>query len=523
MLIIIQGTSILLFRSCDVEKIYKVDLENVNIAVKNSQGVIMTYAHLPLIKTLCHHISTELRKRETVKYHFVLIPHVTSAIEMLLEEEGLYGIVELHSFLWQPIVMTKNIVSLELPDTFSSLFLKKNLLIVPALTKSLEHMFALFGEPRNSFIHGEISLDVYGSLNTSCFKQTSISDIDYFIMFDRSVDYASVLLTPTTYLGLLDQIFGINNEVIEINESTTINKRKDPLLKELKYKKIIVVSNYLKEKSRFIQDEHNKYKNNMSILELKQYINQDLKSIIELKNNVASHIAACEMIVNTIGEFYGEISEVENNIINNIDRGQCYEIVSNMLLGQKISKEHVLQLMCLLSYHSQGVQVDQYDEFKRNYFNIHGYEHFTTFYNLEKIKLLMKKNTMNITDTINAQTQMLNNELKTIISKLKSTGDVPSTPSTLNRYYVSRIIELIVTHKYTVDNLCKLFTSHCQSSVNNNTSSKDKLTFVLYVVGGITHNEIASLVGLEEILDINIVVYTTNLINAETMLQECMS
>lgn len=514
----------MLCRICDVEKIYKIDLDNISIGVKSFIGVIMTYADLPLIKTLCHQISTEIRKRENVKYHFVLIPHVTSAIEILLEEEGLYGMVALHSFLWQPIVIDSNIISLELPDIFSSLFLKKNLLITAALTKSLEHMFALFGEPRNSFIHGDISLDVYGSLNPSCFKQSSISDIDYFIMFDRSVDYASVLLTPTTYIGLLDFVFnGINKEVLEINENTIINKRKDVLLKDLKYKNIMDVSNFLKEKSRFLQNEHNKYQNNMSVPELKQYINQDLKGIIELKRNVDCHITACFEIVKTMGESYAEISELENSIINNIDRGQCYEVISNMLLGSKIKDQQVLQLICLLSYHNQGMQADQYDEFKRNYFHLSGYNHLTTFYNLEKIKLLTKKNTLNISDTINAQTQMVNNELRSIISKLKSPSEVPSSPNSLNRYYVSRIIELIVSHKYSVDNLCKLFTSQCHSSINNNTTSKDKVTFFLCVVGGITHNEIASLTELEESLGINIVVHATNLISGDSMMQQCMA
>ncbi|XP_008480305.1 vacuolar protein sorting-associated protein 33B [Diaphorina citri] len=510
-------------RSCDVQKIYKINLDSNSIAVKNSTGVIITYDNLSHIKFLCHQISTELKKRENIKYYFVIIPQVTSAIEFLLEEEGLYGIVEVYSLLWQPVVIDTNLISLELPHVFSSLFLEKNLLLVPSLTRSLEHLFALFGQPKNTFIHGEISIDIYERLNEYCFKQSNSNDIDYFIMFDRSLDYASVLLTPVTYVGLLDQTFGITNESIEINSSATINKRKDPVLKEIKYKNFIDVSNYLKEKSRFIQSEQNKYNNNMSVLELKQYINQDLKSILELKKQVATHIAACESILNNMGEYYAEITELENNIISDIDRSECYEHISNMLLGQKITKEHVLQIMCLLSYYNQGMQGDHYNEFKSNYFNIHGYEHMTTFYNLEKIKLLTKRNTMNITDTINAQTQMLNNELRSIINKLKASSDIPSTPSTLNRYYVSRIVELIVTHKYSVDNLCKLFPSNCQSKIYDTNISKDKLTFVLCAVGGITHNEIACLSTLEKNLDINILIYTSNLINAANMLQQCMS
>uniref|UniRef100_A0A8D8VE78 Vacuolar protein sorting-associated protein 33B n=1 Tax=Cacopsylla melanoneura TaxID=428564 RepID=A0A8D8VE78_9HEMI len=510
-------------RSCDVEKIYKIDLNNISISIKSDIGVIVTYDQFSHIKTLCHQVSTELRRKENIKYHFVIIPAVTSAIEILLEEEGLYGLVELHSFLWQPIVMDINVISLELPQIISGLFLKKNLLLVPGLAKSLEHLFALFGQPMNSFIHGEISMNIYENVNKACFKQTPSSDIDYFIMFDRSVDYASVLLTPTTYVGLLDQIFSIDNDVIELANNTSINKRKDTLLKELKYRSFIDVSNYLKEKSRFIQNEQNKYKNNMSVPELKQYINQDLKSILELKKQVAAHIAACESIVNNIGEYYAELSDLENNIVNDIDRSECYQHISNMLLGQKLSKEHVLQLICLLSYYNQGLPVDQYNEFKSDYFNIYGYEHLTTFHNLDKHKLLTKKSTMNITDTINAQTQMLNTELKTMINKLKSPGDAP--PSTVSRFYVSRIIELIVTHKYSVDNLCKLFTSNCQcysNKTNESSSSKNKPTFVLCVVGGITHNEIACLSSLETNLDVNIVVYTTNLINATSFMQQCM-
>lgn len=513
-------------RSCDVEKIYKIDLDNISIAVKNSIGVIITYDHLIHIKTLCHQISTELRKKDNIKYHLVVVPQVTSAMDILLEEEGLYDIVDTHSFLWQPIVLDTNIISLELPHMFSSLYLKKNLLLVPALSRSLEHFFALYGQPRNSFVHGAISMNVYDTLNPACFKQNTSSDIDFFIMFDRSVDYASVFHTPTTYIGLLDQIFGLNSEVIQVNDNATINKKKDPLLKELKHRNFINVSNYLKDKSKFIQNEQNKYKNNMSMPELKQYINQDLKSILELKKQVAAHIAACESILSNIGEHYADISELENNIVNDIERSQCYEYISNMMLGEKLSKEHVLQLICLLSYHNQGLSTDQYNEFKTNFLNIHGYEHLTTFYNLEKLKLLTKRNTLNITDAINAKTQMLNCELKTIINKLKSPGDAPSTkiPTSVNRYYVSRIVELVVTHKYSVDHLCKVFSSHCQFYTNDSTSSnsKGKLTFVLCVAGGITHNEIACLSTLEQNLDVSIVVFTSNLINAASMMQECM-
>jgi hypothetical protein len=45
----------------------------------------------------------------------------------------------------------------------------------------------------------------------------SVSDIHQIVLIDREVDMITPLLTQFTYEGLIDELFGINSNIIRVN------------------------------------------------------------------------------------------------------------------------------------------------------------------------------------------------------------------------------------------------------------------------------------------------------------------
>jgi hypothetical protein len=101
------------------------------------------------------------------------------------------------------------------------------------LARALCELQQLFGRIPHVFGHGRFSSKVRSLAEAfwsdagaaSSRSHSNQCEIGYLFLFDRDVDYPSVLLTQLTYAGLLDEVFGLNCGVLEFSPlSSNSNK-----------------------------------------------------------------------------------------------------------------------------------------------------------------------------------------------------------------------------------------------------------------------------------------------------------
>ena len=156
---------------------------------------------------------------------------------MILEESGVLGEATIFEFSLHFVPLEQDVLSLELEESFSDLYLRKDPTCIFTSAKSLMLLQKLHGLSPRILGKGDnakrladllqrmrseedvnASADPNSSYLTS-FGLTPSSLIENLIIIDREVDFLTVLSTQLTYEGLIDENFGISNNQTEVDSS----------------------------------------------------------------------------------------------------------------------------------------------------------------------------------------------------------------------------------------------------------------------------------------------------------------
>ena len=123
---------------------------------------------------------------------------------------------------WYPI--DADVLSLEIKDCLAQL-LNGNISSLMDIARALNSLQAVFGRFPTVRAKGDFScavVDIMKRLmveDSDVFDNSSKSDstvISQCIVMDRTIDMITPCLTPRTYEGLLDEVFGIENSIIKV-------------------------------------------------------------------------------------------------------------------------------------------------------------------------------------------------------------------------------------------------------------------------------------------------------------------
>ncbi|XP_023702162.1 vacuolar protein sorting-associated protein 33B isoform X3 [Cryptotermes secundus] len=392
-------TGVQFLRSHGVDKIFK--FEKSGVSCVNSQLVYMIYSDLITAKYVCNQINASIHQNHQNSYNLILVPSDLVAIQQLLEEEGVHGILTVHIFPWELIRLDGGVMSYELPGLFKMLFVDGDRSMLPAVARSLWSLQLLLGRIPLTLTQGRFSLQVRTMVDTLCNElgtsDKADSDISCMLVVDRDVDYASVLLTPVTYVGLLDEVFGISSGTIELDSRVTGNQdgarekinyqlsSTDAIYNEIKNRHFSDVFPFLSSKTKEMQSEYNR-SCNVALQEMKHYVATELRKVTALKRSLAYHIGACEVIIGEMGHRYESLHQVEKNMLEGRNKRENFSYVEECLATS--GKLTSLRLLCLLALTQDGLSVDEATLLKTQFLHCCGYEHLVTFHNLEKLGLL---------------------------------------------------------------------------------------------------------------------------------------
>jgi vacuolar protein sorting-associated protein 33A len=263
---------------------------------------------------------------------------------------------------------------------------------------------------------------------------------------DREADLVSPLLSPLTYEGLVDELFGIDQAQIKMTaaelgdsgpggsltqdsseavKTTPVEEDGEALLTvplsdvdgiftQIRDLSIEKLGAFLQEKAITIKERYTSFRSNKdaSIPEIHDFV----KKIPQLTKDYRSlnrHINIASIIKEVTDgkefrdQWQGERGMLEGEtFLDDIERIICVDAEAKEFY-------RVLRLMCIQSLTSGGIRASRYDTLRRSIIQTYGYEHLFTLSNCERAGLLKKKDII-LVDTTQSVWQGVRKQLKLI-------------------------------------------------------------------------------------------------------------
>ncbi|PNH31941.1 hypothetical protein VD0002_g2399 [Verticillium dahliae] len=343
-----------------------------------------------------------------------------------LEEAGVLGDVNIFELPLHFFPLERDVLSLELDESFTDLYLNKDMTPSFLMAKALmeiqqnhglfpriigkgdnaKRVADLLARMRQEVLAGDDAVQVQrdGGLAPS-------TTIESAIIIDREVDFATPLLTQLTYEGLIDELFGIQNNQAEVDTtvvgapaqstaaSAQTRKRKiqldssDKQFEQLRDKNFAIVGNLLGQQARRLQTVQKDYEgrnNQKSIAELKDFVNK-LPAYQQEHQSLRIHTGLAEEIVKyTRTDQFKGLLEVQQNLAAGADPSSQFDAIEE-LIARDTPLPEVLRLLCIYSCISGGVKPKEYDQFRRLILQGYGYQHIMTLNKLEKLQLFLSR------------------------------------------------------------------------------------------------------------------------------------
>ncbi|EFR03156.1 vacuolar protein sorting-associated protein 33A [Nannizzia gypsea CBS 118893] len=422
-----------LFVKFSVLQEYGVDrvflLENANVDSSQRNVIFLIHAEKPShVQSAADQIKKLQKNESNIEHEFSVfwVPRRTLVSNQILEEEGIIGDVNIADFPLYFLPLENDVLSLELPDAFSDLYLDHNPQPIHLTAKALMQIQLRHGYfPRivgkgdnarkvvDQLLRMRRELDAEGGLGGSGGKLMASNTIESLIIIDRDVDFATVLMTQLTYEGLVDELFGINHNHTEVdtsiigsaapqassNASSTSKqslKRKvqidssDQLFSQLRDANFAIVGGILNKVARRLESDYDSRHGAKSTSELREFVNklpayQAEHSSLKIHTNLAE-----EIMRHTRSDTFRRNLGVQQNIAAGADSTSQYDTIEE-LIARDVPITTVLRLLCIESCINGGLRPRDLDNFKKQILQGYGYQHLLTLSNLEKMELLQPK------------------------------------------------------------------------------------------------------------------------------------
>ena len=527
----------------DVDHIYRIE------PVMDQGGTKRFYITRPdmlPVSQIADHIQSDNRARLFREYVIIFVPRRQASCEYILEREGVHGFVKILEWNLHLIPLDEHILSLERNRSLFTLHVDGDTSMLHSVAESILLLENLHGTI--PIVHGKGHLAdmvwrLYDRLKelkqVGVLHQEGGSLISELVLFDRSCDYVTPLCSQLTYEGILDDTFGIRSGFVQIgkevmgkNIKVLLNAR-DPVYKIIRSMHFSSVSSVLSRISKELKSDYHEGKTSQSVPELKNFV-QKLPELRRTHDSLETHLKVSEQIIvrKREADFQRQLY-FERAILEAVDKVPIKDFIEECVHRQ-VNYHIPLRLLCLMSATNNGIKNKYLQVLKDQYLHSYGHKFLDTLHNLEKAGLIVEKPD----DSSSPVT------FKQLSKNLKL---VPKEPETSNLHNPSQMsyvfggaykplsiaaIEFITrVGSWTgLDDVVgswsgPAFTHYQGTSQRRSTqaSSRAHRVVLVYFLGGCTFSEINALRFLGEKTKIHYIVATTNLVNANTLMDSFVS
>ncbi|KAK3328896.1 vacuolar protein sorting 33A-like protein [Apodospora peruviana] len=438
----------------------------------NSQRNVVFIARSECAKH-AHSIADHIRRlqRESQnphEFHVFWVPRRTLLSDKVLEEAGVLGDTNVAELPLYFFPLEKDLLSLELDDAFRDLYLAKDPTAIFLLSKALmgiQQKHGLFpriiGKGENAKRVAELLARMRQELlagedanETDKIGLTPSTTTESVILIDREVDFVTPLLTQLTYEGLIDEVFGIQNNQTNV-DSTIVGapttpatstaataaaaaatsggqtrKRtiqldaSDKLFEQLRDTNFAIVGNLLNKIAKRLQGDYESRHSTKTTAELTEFVKK-LPGFQAEQQSLKIHTGLAEEIMKyTRTENFNKALEVQQNLAAGADPTSQFEAIEE-LIARDAPLPQVLRLLCIYSCISGGIKTKEFDHFRRLILQGYGYQHLLTLHSLEKLQMFLSRSSP-------------------LASMIPMTGSADATGTKTNYTYLRKQLRLIV-------------------------------------------------------------------------------
>ncbi|KAI1152164.1 Sec1-like protein [Nemania diffusa] len=364
------------------------------------------------------------------EFHIFWVPRRTLVSDKLLEEAGVLGDVNISELPVYFFPLERDVLSLELDDSFRDLYLFKDSTPAFLMAKALmgiQLKHGLFPRVIGKGDHAKrvaelltrMRQEILAGGSTDAENQTGLTpsnSLESVVIIDREVDFVTPLLTQLTYEGLIDEVWGIQNNQTDVdstivgappqqpsqgasntpNPSPASRKRKiqldstDKLYDGLRDTNFAIVGTLLNKVARRLQSDYESRHGSKTTAELKDFVKK-LPSYQAEHQSLKIHTGLAEDIMkHTRADQFSRLLEAQQNLAAGADPSSQHDTIEE-LIARDTPLPEVLRLLCIYSCVSGGIKSKDFDHFRRLVLEGYGYQHLITLHNLEKLQLFLSR------------------------------------------------------------------------------------------------------------------------------------
>ena len=456
-----------------------------------------------------------------LEFKIIFTPCQTYEIIEYMTLNDIKQFFDIYNYYIDLIPLDFDLLSFEQINSINEIYCENKLNTITDLAKAIVKLEACFGKIANKYIKGDYAY----LLNDLIKREENENDVNFkdteeifgIIILDRTIDNITPFCSNYTYEGLIDELFDINYNKIQIDENILNEEKKKDVKKEENKKAYFITSSennfyyrirsmhynnansYLKMRSNYfqeIEEKTRKLNTNDETEKMNKYMNELLKLNKEDKNYISQNINIARYLNNYQNNLKKrEFIEKEQLLLAGQFPAGLHEYYENYI-GEKKNFYEILRLMLLESITQNGIK--DYEKIKRELLNVYGYQNIFLFRNLEKIGWLKDK------DFVNSVKRIFDFNYRYVLEKLNLIND-EFTFNKINdcSYLLSgfcpislRLIEKIFNGGWNkINEILKKIPGQYSFPQNENmifqnlNNKKQNIIFVTFI-GGVTYTEI---------------------------------
>ncbi|XP_076806597.1 vacuolar protein sorting-associated protein 33A-like [Clavelina lepadiformis] len=506
------------------------------------------------ILSFMDHIAVNIKKEEEgdgfgrKEYHIFFVPWKSFLCIQKLEELGVYGeLTNVEEYRLDVIALDHDVLSMENHSAFYDLNIDEDGTALHLVAKSIITIQKQFGVIPVVYGKGACSKQVCSMMQKMWdelgdHSEEEHSQIDRLLIFDRSADLVTPLVTQLTYEGLIDEAYGINNTAASFppdnfsktsksDDLTTEKKKvvlssKDELFSQLRDCNFNAVGPNLKKQAKIISEKYEERHSAKTVGEMKTFVSH-LPQMQLAKASLAVQTSIAELIKEfTDADAFMETLSTEQEFLNGVNTDKVHPYIEECLF-QKKPVVQVLRLLCLQCLTNNGLKPKVLEYYKREFIQSYGYKHLITFHKLEKCGLLRPSGNSWNYNTIRKSLRLWVEDINE-----KDPQDIAYVHSGYAPLSV-RLVQILSHPGWrSIEEVLRIIPGPTipgiqqvkpqkkwQGSLSSDSSSSSIVTLVFFV-GGVTYAEISALRYLSSLKDGHeYVVATTSIINGNKLLK----
>ena len=343
------------------------------------------------------------------------------------------------------------------------------------------------------------------------------------MVFERNLDFLSVLLNQLNYMGIIDESLGIDINNVKLDEEL-VYFNESPIFDKIQQMNFGLACDFLNEQAKSLQSQYDELVKKTKTDISKDIVTQ-LKDLEDAKNNVALHTRISEFVLQKLdiknSANFNTLLEFQQDLITqSLSYSNSISTIQEWIYAFDYDAVTVLRLIGIISITFNGLRESDYNKLTNDIVEQYGIKYWSILQKLIKIGII----TIRGDPSIIKNYSQLSNSLQ-LVQQDDSEGDISYRGYTP---LVTQVIRKTLNDDKRsnwddVDLSAIIGKSTEESLINESKQGGASLqvegsTVIVVMIGGLTYAELASLTHLAKNSKRQFLVITDGVINTSKVI-----